>query len=43
MPKLLAVEDNELNRDLLARRLVRRSCAVTLAQLDPLLPAAPAP
>ncbi len=31
MPTLLIVEDNELNRDMLSRRLSRRGYAVTLA------------
>ncbi|HRI12050.1 MAG TPA: response regulator [Verrucomicrobiota bacterium] len=31
MPKILLVEDNELNRDMLSRRLERRGFAVTLA------------
>jgi two-component system, cell cycle response regulator DivK len=31
MPKLLVVEDNELNRDMLFRRLVRRGYEVVLA------------
>ena len=31
MPKLLIVEDNELNRDMLSRRLLRRGYEVVLA------------
>jgi len=31
MPKILLVEDNELNRDMLMRRLVRRGFEVTAA------------
>lgn len=31
MPKILLVEDNEMNRDMLSRRLERRGFAVTLA------------
>jgi CheY-like chemotaxis protein len=31
MPKLLVVEDNELNRDMLSRRLVRRGYEVVVA------------
>ena len=31
MPKLLVVEDNELNRDMLFRRLVRRGYEVVIA------------
>ena len=31
MPKLLIVEDNELNRDMLSRRLIRRGYDVVLA------------
>lgn len=29
--KILLVEDNEMNRDMLSRRLLRRGCAVVLA------------
>jgi len=32
MPTILLVEDNEDNRDMLSRRLVRRGYAVTIAQ-----------
>ena len=32
MPTILLVEDNELNRDMLSRRLVRRGYAVVCAQ-----------
>ncbi len=32
MPTILLVEDNELNRDMLSRRLVRRGYAVVSAQ-----------
>ena len=31
MPKILLVEDNELNRDMLSRRLVRRGYEVVIA------------
>ena len=31
MPKLLLVEDNEMNRDMLSRRLEKRGYAVTIA------------
>jgi CheY-like chemotaxis protein len=31
MPKILLVEDNEMNRDMLSRRLVRRGYEVTIA------------
>jgi CheY-like chemotaxis protein len=31
MPKILLVEDNEMNRDMLSRRLVRRGFAVDIA------------
>ncbi|MFO1459155.1 MAG: response regulator [Verrucomicrobiota bacterium] len=31
MPKILLVEDNEMNRDMLSRRLERRGFTVTLA------------
>jgi CheY-like chemotaxis protein len=31
MPKILLVEDNEMNRDMLSRRLVRRGCDVIVA------------
>ena len=31
MPKILLVEDNEMNRDMLSRRLVKRGFAVTIA------------
>ncbi len=31
MPKILLVEDNEMNRDMLSRRLVRRGFEVTIA------------
>jgi two-component system, cell cycle response regulator DivK len=31
MPKILLVEDNEMNRDMLSRRLMRRGYEVTLA------------
>ncbi len=31
MPKILLVEDNELNRDMLSRRLVRRGYEVVMA------------
>jgi len=31
MPKLLLVEDNEMNRDMLSRRLVRRGYEVAIA------------
>jgi CheY-like chemotaxis protein len=31
MPKILLVEDNELNRDMLSRRLVRRGYEITMA------------
>ncbi len=31
MPKILLVEDNEMNRDMLSRRLVRRGYEVVLA------------
>jgi len=32
MPKILLVEDNEMNRDMLSRRLVRRGYEVTVAE-----------
>ena len=32
MPKILLVEDNEMNRDMLSRRLQRRGYAVVIAQ-----------
>lgn len=32
MPKILLVEDNEMNRDMLSRRLARRGYAVLLAE-----------
>jgi len=32
MPKILLVEDNELNRDMLSRRLIRRGYNVILAE-----------
>ena len=31
MPKILLVEDNEMNRDMLSRRLVRKGFAVVIA------------
>jgi two-component system cell cycle response regulator DivK len=31
MPKVLVVEDNEMNRDMLSRRLIRRGFEVSLA------------
>ncbi len=31
MPKILLVEDNEMNRDMLSRRLVRRGYEVVIA------------
>jgi CheY-like chemotaxis protein len=31
MPKILIVEDNEMNRDMLSRRLERRGFAITMA------------
>ena len=31
MPRILLVEDNEMNRDMLSRRLIRRGYEVTLA------------
>ncbi len=31
MPKILLVEDNEMNRDMLTRRLIRRGFEVTVA------------
>ena len=31
MPKILLVEDNEMNRDMLSRRLIKRGFAVTIA------------
>jgi CheY-like chemotaxis protein len=31
MPKILIVEDNEMNRDLLTRRLVKKGYDVTVA------------
>ena len=31
MPKILLVEDNEMNRDMLSRRLQRHDCSVVLA------------
>jgi CheY-like chemotaxis protein len=32
MPKILLVEDNEMNRDMLSRRLVRRGFEVVMAE-----------
>ena len=32
MPKLLLVEDNEMNRDMLSRRLIRKGYEVVLAE-----------
>lgn len=32
MPKILLVEDNEMNRDMLSRRLVRRGFEVVIAE-----------
>ena len=32
MPRVLLVEDNEMNRDMLSRRLVRRGFQVTVAE-----------
>src|SRR6185437_5805516 len=32
MPRILLVEDNEMNRDMLSRRLIRRGYDVILAQ-----------
>jgi len=32
MPRLLLVEDNEMNRDMLSRRLIRRGYEVVLAE-----------
>jgi CheY-like chemotaxis protein len=32
MPKILLVEDNEMNRDMLSRRLERRGYSVVVAQ-----------
>lgn len=32
MPKILLIEDNEMNRDMLSRRLVRRGFEVVLAE-----------
>lgn len=32
MPRILLVEDNEMNRDMLSRRLIRRGYEVMLAQ-----------
>jgi len=32
MPKILLVEDNEMNRDMLSRRLIRRGYEVVLAE-----------
>src|SRR5215469_17475945 len=32
MPRILLVEDNEMNRDMLSRRLIRRGYEVILAQ-----------
>jgi two-component system, cell cycle response regulator DivK len=32
MPKILIVEDNEMNRDMLSRRLIRRAYEVMLAE-----------
>ena len=32
MPKILVVEDNEMNRDMLARRLIRRGYDVLIAE-----------
>jgi two-component system, cell cycle response regulator DivK len=31
MPKILLVEDNELNRDMLSRRLIKRGFEITMA------------
>jgi len=31
MPKILLVEDNEMNRDMLSRRLIRRGYEITIA------------
>jgi two-component system, cell cycle response regulator DivK len=31
MPKILIVEDNEMNRDMLSRRLARKGYAITMA------------
>ena len=31
MPKILLIEDNEMNRDMLSRRLAKRGYAVTVA------------
>ena len=31
MPKILLIEDNEMNRDMLSRRLIRRGYEVVLA------------
>ena len=31
MPKILLVEDNEMNRDMLSRRLLRKGYAVVMA------------
>ena len=31
MPKILLVEDNEMNRDMLSRRLARKGCEVVIA------------
>lgn len=31
MPKILIVEDNEMNRDMLSRRLIRRGYAISIA------------
>ena len=32
MPKILLIEDNEMNRDMLSRRLVRGGCEVIIAE-----------
>jgi len=32
MPRVLIVEDNELNRDMLSRRLMRRGWEVSIAE-----------
>jgi CheY-like chemotaxis protein len=31
MPKILLVEDNEMNRDMLSRRLIKKGCEVVMA------------
>ena len=43
MAKIVLVEDNELNRDMLSRRLVRRGYAVADNELEPGLVAIAAP